>query len=83
MCIFTVLGRSGRSENQSVSGVNTICLMQCNTSPSHRVDQVVDCGLWNVGPLLFSGCVKLLDIGRNWNTQLYAPIQSIPNMLNG
>ncbi len=22
--------------------------MQCNTSPSHRVDQVVDCGLWKV-----------------------------------
>ncbi len=42
--------------------------MQCNTSPSHRVDQVVNCGLWNFGPLLFNGCVKLLDIGRNWNT---------------
>ncbi len=24
------------------------------TSSSHRVDQVVDCGLWNVGPLLFN-----------------------------
>ncbi len=22
-------------------------------SPLHRVDQVVDCGLWDVGPLLF------------------------------
>ncbi len=71
------------SENQSVSGVTTICLTQCNTSPSHRVDQVVDCGLWDVGPLLFNGCVKLLDIGRNWNTLSYTPIQSIPNMLNG
>ncbi|KAL0165073.1 hypothetical protein M9458_040826, partial [Cirrhinus mrigala] len=30
--------------------------------PSHRVDQIVDCGLWNVGPLLFNGCAKLLDI---------------------
>ncbi len=58
----------GGSENQSVSGVTTICLTQCNTSPSHRVDQVVDCGLLNVGSLLFNGCVKLLDIGRNWNT---------------
>ncbi len=48
----------------------------------HRVDQVVDCGLWNVGPLLFNGCVKLLDVGRNWNTLLYMPIQSISNMLN-
>ncbi len=52
-------------------------------SPSHRVDQVVDCGLWNVGPLLFNGCAKLLDIGRNWNMLSYTPIQSIPNMLNG
>ncbi len=80
MCSFTVWGGS---ENQSVSGVTTICLTQCNTSPSHRVDQVVDCGLWNVGPLLFNGCVKLLDIGRNWNTLSYTPILSIPNMLNG
>ncbi len=80
MCSFTVLGGS---ENQSVSGVTTICLTQCNTSPSHRVDQVVDCGLWNVGPLLFNGCAKLLNIGRNWNTMSYMPIQSIPNMLNG
>ncbi len=62
--------------------MTTICLTQCNTSPSHRVDQVVDCGLWDVGPLLFNGCVKLLDIGRNWNTLSYTPIQSIPNMLN-
>ncbi len=56
---------------------------QCNTSPSHGVDQVVDCGLRNVGPLLFNGCAKLLDIGRNWNTLSYTPVQSIPNMLNG
>ncbi len=82
MCSFTVLGGSG-SKKQSVSGVTTICLTQCNTSPLHRVDQVVDCGLWNVGPLLFNGCAKLLDIGRNWNTLSYTPIQSIPNMLNG
>ncbi len=47
----------------------TICFMQCNTSPSHRVDQVVDCGLWNVGPLLFNSCAKLLDIGRNYKLE--------------
>ncbi len=76
MCSFTVLGGGG-----AVS-VTTICLTQCNTSPLHRVE-IVDCGLWNVGPLLFNGCVKLLDIGRNWNTLSYTPIQSIPNMLNG
>ncbi len=36
------------SENQSVSGVTTICLTQCNTSPSHRVDHwslIVACGM--------------------------------------
>ncbi len=75
ICSFTVLGCPDQSVNQSVSSVNTICLMQCNTSPSHRVDQVVDCGLWDVGPLLFNGCVKLHAV-------VYA-IQSIPNMLNG
>ncbi len=80
MCSFTVLGGS---ENQSVSSVTTICLTQCNTFPSHGVDQVVDYGLWDVGPLLFNGCVKLLDIGRNWNMLSYTPIQSITNMLNG
>ena len=58
MCNFAWLGGSGGPENQSVSGVATICLMQCNTPPSHRVDQVVDCSLWNVGPLLFNGCAK-------------------------
>jgi hypothetical protein len=42
--------------------------MQRDTSPSHRVDHAVDCGLWNVVPLLFNSCAKLLDIGGNWNT---------------
>ncbi len=51
-------GRGGLETSQYL-GVTTICLTQCNTSPSHRVDQVVDCGLWNVGPLLFNGCSKL------------------------
>ena len=71
------------SENQSVSDFTTICLIQHDTSPSHRVDQAVDCGLKNVAPLLFNGCAKLLDIGGNWNKLLYTSIQSIPNMLNG
>ncbi len=35
------------------------------SSPLHRVDQVVNFGLLNVGPLLFNGCAKLLVIGRN------------------
>ena len=53
------------------------------STPSHRVGQAVDCGLWNVVPLLFNGCAKLLDIGRNWNTLSYTSTQSIPNMLSG
>jgi hypothetical protein len=43
----------------------------CNTSPSQRVDQAVDCGLWIVVPLLFNGYAKLLDIGGNWNMLSY------------
>jgi hypothetical protein len=39
--------------NHSVSGVTTICLLQWNTYSSHRDDQAVDCGLWNVVSLLF------------------------------
>jgi hypothetical protein len=50
--------------------------MQTNKSPLHKVEQAVDCGLFN-------GCAKLLDIGENWNTLVYTSIQSIPNMLNG
>ena len=53
------------------------------TSPSHRVDQAVDCGLWNIVPLLFNCCARLLDIGGNCNTLLYTAIQPFPNMLNG
>ena len=68
---------------QSVSGVTTICVMQQDTSPLHRVDQAIEYGLWYVVPLLFNGCAKLIDIGGNWNTLSYKSIQSIPNMLNG
>ncbi len=75
MCSFTVLRGPG--------GLKTSQYLVWPPFASHRVDQVVDCGLWNVCPLLFNGCVKLLDIGRNWNTLSYTPIQSIPNMLNG
>ena len=57
--------------------------MQRDISPSHRVDQSVDCGLWNVVPLLFNGCATLLDISGNWNYLSYRSIQSIPNVLNG
>ena len=47
--------------------VTTICLMQQDKSSSHRVDQAVDCGLWNVVALVFNDCATLLDIGGNWN----------------
>ena len=52
--------------------------MQRDRSPLHRVDQAVDCGLWNVVPLVFNGCVTLLDIGWNWNKLSYTTIQIIP-----
>ncbi len=83
MCSFTVLGGSSVVRKPVSIWCDHHLPHAVNTSPLHRVDQVVDCGLWNVGPLLFNGCVKLLDIGRNWNTLSYTPIQSIPNMLNG
>ncbi len=73
----------GGPKNQSESGVTTICLTQCNTSPSHRVGQVVDCGLWNVGPLLLNGLCEVAGYWQELNTLSYTPIQSIPNMLNG
>uniref|UniRef100_A0A8C7LBU1 G-protein coupled receptors family 1 profile domain-containing protein n=1 Tax=Oncorhynchus kisutch TaxID=8019 RepID=A0A8C7LBU1_ONCKI len=67
------------SEKQSVSGVTRFS--SCSSS-SRRVYQAVDCGLWNLVPLLLNGCVKILDIGENWNMLLYTSIQCIPNVLN-
>ena len=54
--------------------------MQRGRSPSHRVDQAVDCGLWNVVQLHFNGCAKLLDIGGNCTTLLYV-IRRLPSSL--
>ncbi len=42
MCTFTVL--EGVRKPVSIC-VTTFCLKQCNTCPSHRVYQVVDCGM--------------------------------------
>lgn len=64
------------SQNQSGSVLTTIYFMQCNTSPSYWVNQVVNCRLWNVDLLLFSGCAKLLDIGRKWTALSYRPMMS-------
>jgi hypothetical protein len=55
----------------------------CSATSPHRVDPAVDSGLWNVVPLLFNGCAKMLDIGGNFNILSYTSIQSITNMLNG
>lgn len=80
MCSFTILVES---ENQSVSGVTTICLMHCNKTDAcmQLLDHIVYCGLWNVGPLHFSGCLHVLDIVRTRNMLSYKLFQSIPNML--
>lgn len=69
---------------KSVSGVTTICVMYCNTSPLHRFDQVdwIKCKEeWAKVPLLFKSCGRLLDI-KNSMFQ-FLPLQSIPNMLIG
>uniref|UniRef100_A0A4W5M0F7 Ig-like domain-containing protein n=1 Tax=Hucho hucho TaxID=62062 RepID=A0A4W5M0F7_9TELE len=66
----------------SVKGkVSRVC--RDNTKIVNIVDQAVDCGLRNVVTLLFNGCVKLLDIDRNWNTLSYTLIQSISNRFSG
>ena len=69
--IYLKKGRGVDPKTKSVSGVTTICLMQRYTFPSHRVDQNVYCGLWNVVSLLFNGCAKLLDICGNWKTLVH------------
>ncbi|XP_035601638.1 translational activator of cytochrome c oxidase 1 isoform X3 [Oncorhynchus keta] len=51
-------------------------------SPSHRVDQAVDCGQWIVVPLLFNGCAKLLDIGGNYPTSTMGDSIHISKPLN-
>lgn len=51
------------------TGVPWTGLMQCNTSPLHRFELIVDYGLQNFGPLPFNGCAKLPDIGRNANSE--------------
>ncbi len=77
MCCFTVLGGvRGGPKNQSVSGVTTICLTQCNTSPSHRVDQVVDCGLCWSTPLQ---C--LCEVAGYWQELEHAVVYADPEPL--
>ncbi len=75
MCSFTVLGGSG-------GGPKTSQYLVWPPFASRSATHLLRIEL-NVGPLLFNGCAKLLDIGRNWNTLSNTPIQSIPNMLNG
>ncbi len=66
MCSFYCIWGSGGSENQSVSGVTTIChLLRI------EFDQVVDCGLWNVGPLLFNGCAKFAGYWQELETRCH------------
>jgi hypothetical protein len=45
------------SENQSVTRIELVRLL------------IMTC--WMLVPLLFNGCVKLLDIGANWNTVVH------------
>ncbi len=80
MCSFTILGGS---ENQSVSGVTTICLMQCNTSLRIELIRllIVVCGiLIHSSSMAVRRCWILAGTGTRLS---YMPIQCIPNMLNG
>ena len=61
MCSFALFGGGSGGIRKPVS---IWCATICLTSPSHRVDQVVDCGLWNVGPLLFNGCQSCWILAR-------------------
>ncbi len=80
MCSFTVLGGGYLKTSQYL-----VWPPFASRSATHLLHielirlLIVACGLL----VLFNGCVKLLDIGRNWNTLSYTPTQSIPNMLNG
>lgn len=62
---------SGGSEIQSVPGVTTICLTQCNRSTLWSGCWLC---LWNVDPFLFNCCANLLALLRNQNTLSYTPM---------
>ncbi len=56
--------------------LHCICLTQCSISPSHRLDEVVDCGLWNVTVMNYGPSVDqvwISDKGHTWAITL--PIQ--------
>lgn len=71
---FLLFGGGGPQPFTSCSATTAYTVM---------VGQGFDCGLWNVGRLLFSGCARLPDIGRNWNTLSSRLIYSIAKMLSG
>ncbi len=67
MCSFTVLGGSRGGVRKPVSiWCDHICLNQCNTYPSHRVDQVVEC--WST-PLQW-----LCDVAGYWQELEHAVV---------
>ncbi len=49
-----------------------ICFTQCNTSPSHRVDQAVYCGLWST-PLQWQ-----CKVAEYWQELEHAVINADP-----
>jgi hypothetical protein len=56
------------TKNQKTS--QYLSVASCSMISSlHRVDQDVDCCLWNVVRLLFNGCAYLLDIGKLCRTR--------------
>ncbi len=70
MCSFTVLGGPW--------GVRKPISIWCDhhlPSSSHRVDQVVVCGLWDVGPLIFNG---LYEVAGYWQELEHAVVYADP-----
>ena len=57
-------GRVLDKKKMSVSGVTTISLMQHNTSPLHKVDQTVDCGLRECCPTPLQWLCKVAEYWR-------------------
>ncbi len=55
-------------------GVRKPVCIWCTHHLQHRVDQVVDCGLWNVGPLLFWLC----EVAGYWQELEHAGVYADP-----
>jgi hypothetical protein len=65
------INKKGRGMYQKTSQYLVGPFASCSATSSHSWS---GCWLWNVVPLLFNGCAKILAIGGNWNTLSYTSI---------